>query len=42
MVPDVGSEQIEFSLIGTNVVFSWSAPSARGTPITHYNVQVEA
>lgn len=42
MVPDVSSEPIGTSLIGTNVLFSWTAPSARGTSITYYNVQVES
>lgn len=41
MVPDVTGDAIEAEIVGTNVIFSWTAPSERGTPITHYNVQVE-
>ena len=29
-------------LIGTNVVFSWIAPSSRGDAITSYNVYIES
>jgi hypothetical protein len=38
MVPDVASTPVETTLIGTNVVFNWIEPSARGTAITYYNL----
>jgi hypothetical protein len=40
MVPDVTGDAISSDLVGTNIIFSWTAPFERGTPITHYNVQV--
>lgn len=40
MVPDVLAQPVSTELIGTNVVFAWDAPSARGTPIIHYNLKV--
>jgi hypothetical protein len=41
MVPDVTGDAIEAEVVGTNVIFSWTAPDDRGTAITHYNVQIE-
>jgi hypothetical protein len=42
MVPDVTPDPLSITLIGTNVVFNWDEPAARGTPITYYNVQVQS
>ncbi len=40
MVPDIMDESIRSELIGTNVIFHWKAPWARGSPIISYDVQV--
>lgn len=41
MVPDVTSSAVSTELVGTNVVFSWTAPSERGTAILYFNLKVE-
>jgi hypothetical protein len=42
MVPDIPEQPVSSELIGTNVVFTWVQPDARGTPIQFYNLQVQS
>lgn len=41
MVPEASSIPVQTQLVGTNVMFNWTAPNNRGAPILYYNIMVQ-